>query len=110
MNERVFSLSEARGLELTEVKGAYLVDPRGLVFRPESAGYSRWGPLGLQCLSPADLRTRPQATVAMYFGQPVANLREFLLDEAIPGPPIKMGDGEAPVVQEFKYLGSMQEL
>ena len=22
-------------------------------------------------------------------------------------PPIKMGDGEAPVVQEFKYLGSM---
>ena len=34
-------------------------------------------------------------TVAMYFGQPVANLREFLPDEAIP--PIKMGDGEAPV-------------
>jgi hypothetical protein len=26
-------------------------------------------------------------------------------DEAIP--PIKMGDGEAPVVQEFKHLGSM---
>ncbi len=44
-------------------------------------------------------------TVAMYFGQPVANLREFLPVEAIP--PIKMGDGEAPVVQEFKYLGSM---
>ena len=44
-------------------------------------------------------------TVAMYFGQPVVNLREFLPDEAIP--PIKMGDGEAPVVQEFKYLGSM---
>ena len=45
-------------------------------------------------------------TVAMYFGQPVANLREFLPDEAIP--PIKMGDGEAPVVPgEFKYLGSM---
>ncbi len=43
----------------------------------------------------------------MYFGQPVANLREFLPDEAIL--PIKMGDGEAPVVpsQEFKYLGSM---
>ena len=41
-------------------------------------------------------------TVAMYFGQPVVNLREFLPDdEAIP--PIKMGDGEAPVVQEFKY-------
>jgi hypothetical protein len=46
-------------------------------------------------------------TVAMYFGQPVANLREFLHDEAIP--PIKMGDGEAPVAQELnlKYLGSM---
>jgi hypothetical protein len=48
-------------------------------------------------------------TVAMYFGQPVANLnlqvREFLPDEAIP--PIKMGDGEAPVAQELKYLGSM---
>ena len=29
-------------------------------------------------------------TVAMYFGQPVVNLREFLPDEAIP--PIKMGD------------------
>ncbi len=41
-------------------------------------------------------------TVAMYFGQP--NLREFLPDEAIP--PIKMGDGEAPVVEELKYLGS----
>jgi hypothetical protein len=38
-------------------------------------------------------------TVAMYFGQPVANLREFLPDEATPGPPIKMGDGEAPVVE-----------
>jgi hypothetical protein len=44
-------------------------------------------------------------TVAMYFGQPVVNLREFLPDEAIP--PIKMGDGEAPVVPEFKHLGSM---
>jgi hypothetical protein len=33
-------------------------------------------------------------TVAMYFGQPVVNLREFLPDESIP--PIKMGDGEAP--------------
>ena len=44
-------------------------------------------------------------TVAMYFGQPVVNLRAFLPDEAIP--PIKMGDGEAPVVEEFKYLGSM---
>ena len=43
----------------------------------------------------------------MYFGQPVVKLREFLPDEVIP--PIKMGDGEAPlaVVQEFKYLGSM---
>ncbi len=41
-------------------------------------------------------------TVAMYFGQPVVNLREFFLpaDEAIPL--IKMGDGEAPVFQEFK--------
>ena len=39
-------------------------------------------------------------TVAMYFGQPVVNLREFLSDEAIP--PIKMGDGEAPVAQEFQ--------
>ncbi len=29
-------------------------------------------------------------TVAMYFGQPVVNLREFLPDESIP--PIKMGD------------------
>jgi hypothetical protein len=46
-------------------------------------------------------------TVAMYFGQPEANPREFLPDEAIP--PIKMGDGEAPVAEEFKYrdLGSM---
>jgi hypothetical protein len=43
--------------------------------------------------------------VAMYFGQPVANLREFLPDEATP--PIKMGDGEAPVAEEFKYPGSM---
>jgi hypothetical protein len=43
-------------------------------------------------------------TVAMYFGQPVANLREFLPYEAIL--PIKMGDGEAPAVQEFKCLGS----
>ena len=41
----------------------------------------------------------------MYFGQPVVNLRAFLPDEAIP--PIKMGDGEAPVVEEFRYLGSM---
>ncbi len=45
-------------------------------------------------------------TVAMYFGQPVVILCEFLPDEAIP-PMIKMGDGEAPVVEEFKYLGSM---
>jgi hypothetical protein len=46
-------------------------------------------------------------TVAMYFGQPVvtSNLREFPPDEAIP--PIKMGDEEAPVVEEFRYLGSM---
>ena len=44
-------------------------------------------------------------TVAMYFGQPVINLREFLPDEAVP--PIKMGDGEAPVAEELKYLGSM---
>ncbi len=43
-------------------------------------------------------------TVAMYFGQSVVNLREFLPEEAIL--PIKMGDGEAPVVQELKYLGS----
>ena len=45
--------------------------------------------------------------VAMYFGQPVATLREFLPDEAIL--PIKMGDGEAPVAEELKYrdLGSM---
>jgi hypothetical protein len=43
-------------------------------------------------------------TVAMYFGQPVVNLREFLPDEAIP--PIKMGDGlgEAPVVEEYRHL------
>ncbi len=46
-------------------------------------------------------------TVAVYFGQPVANLREFLPDASEAIPPIKMGDGEAPVVQEFKYLGSM---
>ncbi len=32
------------------------------------------------------------ASVAMYFGQPAANLREFFPDEAIP--PIKMGGGE----------------
>ena len=42
-------------------------------------------------------------------GQPVANLREFLPDEAIPRS--RWGTvtdvGEAPVVQEFKYLGSM---
>ena len=45
-------------------------------------------------------------TVAIYFGHPVVNLREFLPDEAIP--PIKMGDGEAPVLaEELKYLGSM---
>ena len=37
--------------------------------------------------------------------RPVVNLREFLPDEAIH--PIKMGDGEAPVVPEFKHLGSM---
>ena len=43
-------------------------------------------------------------TVAMYFGQPVGNLREFLPDEAIP--PIKMGDGEAPIVQEFRSSGT----
>ncbi len=42
----------------------------------------------------------------MYLGQPVANLREFLPDEAI-GAPIKMGDGEAPVVEELKYLGAV---
>jgi hypothetical protein len=45
----------------------------------------------------------------MYFGQPVVNLREFPpdSDEAIPH--IKMGDGEAPVAEEFKYrdLGSI---
>jgi hypothetical protein len=44
-------------------------------------------------------------TVAMYFGQPVVNLREFLPDDAIP--PIEMGGGEAPVVPEFKHLGSV---
>ena len=38
----------------------------------------------------------------MYFGQPVVNLREFLPDEAIL--PIKMGDGEAPVVEEFNQV------
>jgi hypothetical protein len=43
----------------------------------------------------------------MYFGQPVANLREFLPDEATRTPPIKMGDGEAPVAEELKHLGSM---
>ena len=43
-------------------------------------------------------------TVAMFFGQPVGNLREFLPDEAIP--PIKMGDGEAPIVQEFRSSGT----
>ncbi len=48
----------------------------------------------------------PGGTVAMYFEQRVVNPREFLprADEAIPS--IKMGDGEAPVAQEFKYLGS----
>ncbi len=46
-------------------------------------------------------------TVTMYFGQPVVNLREFLPDDSESIPPIKMGDGEAPVVEEFKYLGSM---
>ncbi len=35
-------------------------------------------------------------------------LREFLPDESIP--PIKMGDGEAPVAAEFKYLGSIINL
>jgi hypothetical protein len=43
----------------------------------------------------------------MYFGQPVANLREFLPDDSESIPPIKMGDGEAPVAEEFKYLGAM---
>jgi ribonuclease HI len=49
----------------------------------------------------------PRVRLLQYtFGQPVANLREFLPDEAIP--PITMGDGEAPVLaEEFKYLGSM---
>ena len=47
-------------------------------------------------------------TVAMYFGQPVVNLREFLPDDAIP--PIEMGGGEAPVVPEFKHLGSCRNL
>jgi hypothetical protein len=48
-------------------------------------------------------------TVAMYFGQPVVNLREFLPGEAIPPIKIMMGDGEAPVVQELtgRCLGSM---
>ena len=43
----------------------------------------------------------------MYFGPPAVDLREFpsLPDEAIP--PIKMGDGEAPAVPEFKHLGSV---
>jgi len=43
----------------------------------------------------------------MYFGQPepVVNLREFLPDDAIS--PIEMGGGEAPVVPEFKHLGSV---
>ena len=41
---------------------------------------------------------RPNVTVAMYFGQPAVNLREFLPDEAIPQ--FKMGDGEAPAVPE----------
>ncbi len=55
---------------------------------------------------------KTQRPVAMYFGQPVANLcaggggggggGEFLPDEAIPPTGIKMGDGEAPVVEEFK--------
>ena len=49
-------------------------------------------------------------TAAMYFGQPVANLREFLPDDSEAIPPIKMGDGEAPVVPEFKHLGSMLRL
>ena len=40
-------------------------------------------------------------TVAMYSGQPVVNLRAFLPDEAIP--PIKMGDGEAPVHRELGF-------
>ena len=46
-------------------------------------------------------------TVAMYFGQPVANLGEFLPDEATPPIKIIMGDGEARVVEELRYLGSM---
>jgi hypothetical protein len=45
----------------------------------------------------------------MYFGQPVANLREFLPDHDEAIPPIKMGGGEAPlaVAQELRHLGSM---
>jgi hypothetical protein len=35
----------------------------------------------------------------------ILNLREFLPDDAIP--PIEMGDGAAPVVPEFKHLGSV---
>jgi hypothetical protein len=46
-------------------------------------------------------------TGAMYFGPPVVNLREFLPDEAIPPSPMKMGDREAPVVLDFKHLGSV---
>ena len=37
--------------------------------------------------------------------RPTVNLREFLPDDAIP--PIGMGGGEAPVVPEFKHLGSV---
>jgi hypothetical protein len=44
-------------------------------------------------------------TVAMYFRpQPVVDLREFLPDHDEATPPIKMGDGEAPVVPEFKHF------
>ncbi len=59
------------------------------------------------CVRSGMMRHTAGKTVAMYFGQPVVNLREFLPDEAIR--PIKMGDGEAPVVPEFKHLrvGSM---
>jgi hypothetical protein len=39
-------------------------------------------------------------TVAIYFGQPVVNLREALLDDAIL--PIEMGDGAARVAPEFR--------
>ena len=72
----------------------------------ETAGESlESATLGDHCVRWGMMPHTAGKTVAMYFGQPVANLREFLPDGAIP--PIKMGDGEAPVVQELKYLGSM---